>query len=239
LGDPQALYAEAYANRILSEVESSEAELTEHQIGKFLLRSIDKENDPETLIALKQLGAKIYGIDKGDTDYQQVLTVLDDSMTADDLRDYITYLYEWLHGNSTETSQFVNEQMNELSGFRVEASFARLAQATGLNFRTATRTEDHKGVDFMVEDVPFDLKSSEPTAKYHTAKHKKAGNRIHAVKFVPPITAEDFEGRLVIPNNRINYILETTDFRTMVHDAIRDYRAANPTPTLPSQQPAA
>lgn len=180
------------------------------------------------LIALKRLGAKLCGIDKSDIDYQQVITALDTTMNTDDLRDYMTYMYEWPHADATGTEEFVAAQMNKLSGFRVEASFARLAQAAGFSLRSATRREDHKGLDFIVEGVPFDLKSSEQIAHYHTVKHKMATNRFHAVKFVPPITADNFGDRwLVVPDDQVERILATTDFRSMVEGAIARYREVN------------
>src|SRR5690606_39154241 len=71
--------------------------LTGRQMGKLFLESIDEKNDSETIIALKQLGAKICGIDKNNVDYQQIITTLDSTLTADDLRDFITYIHEWSH----------------------------------------------------------------------------------------------------------------------------------------------
>lgn len=219
-----SLRPEMMASHVLSTIH--EDEHTGRALGKQLLRSIDNERDSETTKALKQLGAKIFGVEKNNADYQHIITTLDAVMTADDLRDYITYLHEWFGDNATDTEQFVDTQMNELSGFRVEASFAKLAHVAGFDFRPATRYEDHRGLDFMVEGVPFDVKSSERIAKYHTAKHKNDEYRYPAVKFVPPITADDFGGRLVIPDEHVDHILETTNFKTMVENAVTQYRSS-------------
>ncbi len=201
--------------------------LTGRQLGKLFLESIDEENDSETIIALKQLGAKICGIVKNNVDYQQIITTLDATLSADDLRDFITYIHEWSHEDATDTEEYVDAHMNELSGFRVEASFMRLAHEAGFKLQPATRYEDHRGIDVWVNDVPFDLKSSERIAKYHTAKHKNDTNRSHAVKFVPPITAEDFDGRLVVPYEKVKHILATTNFTSMINDGITRYNDAN------------
>lgn len=216
--DLSSLQPEMLASQVLSSLHEDES--NERSIGKELLQSIDEENDSETTKALKQLGAKIFGIEKNDANYQAIMTTLDPIMTADDLRDFITYLHEWSNDDAADTEQFVDAQMNELSGFRAEASFAKLAHAAGFDFRAATRYEDHRGLDFMVEGVPFDIKSSERIAKYHTAKHKNDDYRYSAVKFVPPITADDFGGRLVLPDERIDHVLETTNFTVMVNHAI-------------------
>lgn len=222
--DLSSLQPEMFASQVLSYLH--EDKLDGRHPGKQLLRSIDEENDSETTKALKQLGAKVLGAEKNNADYQNIMTTLDLIMTADDLRDFITYLHEWSNDDATDTEQFVDTQMNELSGFRAEASFAKLARAAGFDFRAATRYEDHRGLDFMVEGVPFDIKSSERIAKYHTAKHKNDDYRYTAVKFVPPITADDFGGRLVLPDERVDHVLETTNFTAMVNRAIDRHKTS-------------
>lgn len=230
--DFSRLQAETFAANILSSFDTplspDYSELTSRQLGKQLLESIDEENDPREIVALKELGAKFCGAGKNNTDYQQIITTLDAVMTADDLRDFITYLHEWSHPEAEDAEQYVNTHMNELSGFRVEASFARLAEIAGLSLRPATRHEDHHGLDFMVEGVPFDLKSSAQKAKHHVKKHENDTNRIDAVRFVPPITSEDFDGRLVVPYENAKTIVETTNFNAMVTEAIQKYKEAHP-----------
>lgn len=232
--DVTRIEPEILASDILSTFDTldSSEELTSRQLGKQLLDSIDKDSDPETIIALKQLGAKICGIEKNNTDYQHVIATLDTVMTADDLRDFITYIHEWSHPGAEDTEQYVNNHMNELSGFRVEASFPRLAEAAGFSYRSATRYEDHHGLDFMVEGVPFDLKSSAQKAKHHVKRHENDTNRIDAVRFVPPITSEDFDGRLVIPYEKVKTIVETTNFTAMVTEAIQKYRNTHRTASV-------
>lgn len=226
--DLSSLRPETFATDILSSFDTPTSpdnpEFSGRQLGKQLLESIDKENDSQEIIALKELGAKICGVRSNDTDYQQIMTTLDNVMTADDLRDFIMYLHEWSHADAQDSEQYINEQMNELSGFRVEASFVRLAESAGLSFRPATRYEDHHGLDFMVEGVPFDLKSSEQKAKQHVKKHKNDTNRFDAIRFVPPITSEDFDGRLVVPYENAKTIVETTNFKSLIIDAIQKYK---------------
>lgn len=198
-----------------------------HSAGEVILQSIDVSSDSRAITSLKQISAAICRVRHVSPDYEQIIEALDDTLTADELRDFVGHVYEWSHENPEDTETYVNDVMTTLSGYRVEASFERLAQAAGFTVKQATHQEDHRGIDFYVNDVPFDIKSSEKTAILHTNKHKNDTRRYHTVKFVPSITLADFAGRLIIPNENVEHILASTGFQKTVKDAIVQFIEAN------------
>ena len=193
-------------------------------VGNKLLASIDPDRDSETLIALKQIGAKAFDRQLPDANFRTIVEDLDTTLTASDLRDFFMHLYESTHENGDGSEIFTTKAMNTLSGFRVEASFVRLAARAGFDVVPATKEQDYHGIDFIVEGVPFDIKSSRATARKHTDKHRDDSNREDTVKFIPPITATDFENHLVIPEDNLDHIVETTDFSALVRQAISEYQ---------------
>lgn len=225
-----SIQGEALAASLLESVvgdkEIDAQEFTARKAGNLFIQSID-ETDSRQLAALKRLSAKMCGVDNASNNYQKMIDPLDEILVADELRDFILHMYEWSHEGASNTESYINDQMSALSGFRVEASFAKLARAAGFDVREATHEEDLHGMDFRVDGIPFDLKSSEKGAIWHSEKHKKNSERFHPVVFVPPITAEDFSGRLVIPDENVERVLENSDFRKMVEGAIRDYVEVN------------
>lgn len=195
--------------------------------GEEILQSIDTDTDSDAIVGLKQLGAVICGVRHVNPNYEQIIEALDGTLNADELRDYISCVYEWSHEDHQDSEEYVNNLMTALSGFRVEASFTRLAQAAGFTVRQATSREDHRGVDFYVNDIPFDIKSSEKTALRYRDKYRSKTRRYCCVMFVPAISLDDFAGRLVIPHENTEHILMSTSFKESVSNAISQFQQAN------------
>lgn len=209
--------------------------MSKRAISESFLSSIDEENDPAVLVALKQITAQSLNRQQPlDVNCRTAIETLDPEMNATNLRDFLIYVYEMTHGSGEGSYEFMSKAMRTLSGFRVEASFLRLATRTGFNVQPATKWQDNHGIDFIIDGVPLDIKSSLERALYHASKHHNDSNRVPTVKFIPPITAEDFANQLVVPYDRLDHIIETTDFHALVNQAITQYRAQYPISTLPS-----
>ena len=197
------------------------------RMGKELLGSIDLVNDTTAMISLKQICAHAFGCKSRELNYSSAIENIDSLLNAGDLYDIITHLYELTHENGEGSNEFSAKFMSMLSGFRVEASFRRLAVRAGFNVQFATKEQDDHGIDFIVNGVPFDVKSSRSMASKHLVKHANDGNRMPTVRFIPPITADDFMGHLVVPEDQLDGIINTRDFNALVYAAIAQYNTPN------------
>lgn len=215
---------EMWASRILSCIEddASDTRPGAKWVGRAIVGSIE-HSDPTDLKLMKRLGAMSCGFYSG-FNYKRMVPELDRYLTAAQLSEVCLYLCEWSSPHEHDIEWRVRDIMKEISGFRVESSFFRLARACKLEIRESSAIEDqHGGIDFFVEGVPFDIKSSYEGAKRGLSGYPNKSKR-SSVKFVPPLIADDFKGRLVVPTTNIRPILEETDFKAMVTHAIGLFR---------------
>lgn len=193
------------------------------KMGKELLGSVDLDNDTAEMISLKQICAHAFGSKSRELNFSSAIENIDSLVNAGDLYDIITHLYELTHEDGEDSDEFSAKFMSMLSGFRVEASFRRLAVRAGFNVQFATKEQDDHGVDFIVNGVPFDVKSSCSMASKHLVKHANDGNRMPTVRFIPPITVDDFLGHLVVPEDQLDSIINTRGFNALIDTAITQY----------------
>ncbi len=198
-----------------------EVALRSHRaIGRELLETI-QPGEPPLELALKQVAARAFGSQLPDADFCEAIETLDTDFMASDVSDYLNYVYEYAYAEASAESRhkFVTTSMNKLSGFRVEATFVRMARHVGADIQKGDKWQDQHGIDFIVNGVPYDIKSSLEMAHKHATRHGHDHNRAHTVKFIPPITAEDFRGHLVVPATAIDEIVARTDFLAMIDRA--------------------
>ena len=192
------------------------------QIAHLVHKSINKRDTPQQK-SLKQLFSVLCDVSKARFNTKNAVAVLNGHLRSSELRDFMASTYDWSHSGQPGTEQRVNNIMNLLSGFRIEESVIKIARASGYEVTLATERQDALGIDAFIDGVPFDFKSSMLVAREHTRKHRGEAGRYHPVKFVPPITLEDFDDELVVPDRRVAHILATTDFKEMIDDAVARY----------------
>ena len=192
------------------------------QIAQMVNESIH-ENDTPQQKALKQLFSVMCGYSKARFNYKSAVSVLNGHLRTSELRDFMASAYDWSHSGNPGGEQKIDSIMNTLVGFRIEESVMKVAKASGYEVTRATDEQDALGIDAFIDGIPFDFKASRLAAHNHTRRHRGKVGRYHAVEFVPPISLEDFDGELVVPDKRVAHILATTDFKEMIDDAVARY----------------
>ncbi len=215
-------YAEQATLTVTGGIEDSTF-TSDRMLGNRILSSINKERDTPMSSALRHVAAKAFGRQLPDANYREDLEILNNELTTEDLRDFFVHLYESTHVNTTGSEAFMEQSMGTLSGFRVEASFVRLAERAGFSVITATKSQDQHGIDFFIDNVPFDIKSSRQTARKHARRHADHGNRIPTVAFIPPIEPADFDNHLIVPYENLDRIIKNSDFATLIHEGLSRY----------------
>ena len=122
----------------------------------------------------------------------------------DELLGFMTKMYVASNGQE-HVNDFQKEARQVLFGMRDEVSFEQVLKhaATeeneeGFDFRLATSSEDAKGADFFINDIPIDLKSSEVAVR--RARQKTHSNLYSGTQVIwSHINPEDYKGGLVPP----------------------------------------
>lgn len=197
---------------------------TDRLDGRSIAQSVNPECDSTEMIALKEIAATVLGYKCPEYSLRDAIKNLDSYLTATDLRDFVMHIYELANEGEVDSTLLTEQFMGMLSGFRVEASFARLAKHAGFDVIGADQNQDSHGIDFIVNGIPFDVKSSHKLAWRHLKKHDDSRNRIPTVRFIPPVGVEDFANHLVIPWSNLDKIIEKTDFLILMDQAFASYR---------------
>ena len=192
------------------------------QLGRLVKDSIRNDDTPQQ-VSLKKLFSLLCGTTNSHLDYKNVIDTLNGYLRESELRDFITHVHDLSHRIKRDDTYTVNAFMNGMSGFRIEESVIKIAESAGYEVTPATKGQDALGIDAFIDGVPFDFKASMLAAHDHARRHRGKVGRYHAVKFVPPISLEDFDGELVVPDKRVAHILATTDFKKMIDDAVARY----------------
>lgn len=232
--DAKSNVAESYALRIIDEVVGDEPidgdKLTAAQVADRISQSIDIDGDTPDIIELKRLAATIC-TGKG-MDTRAVIQIIDVlggryGMRTSELKDFIVYMYEWSHADAVGVENMLTGSLNNLNGFRLEVSTAKLLRAAGYEVTYATQKEDYGGIDLFVDGIPFDVKASKSTLRYYL-KHSNNSRKNRSVKLVPPFTVKDFDGELILPDKSVEQILSNPDVVAMIDDAIAQYIKLHP-----------
>ena len=237
--DKKSTRAEMLAMQIISSASDDKLEFSPENMGDWIINSIDTKNDDELLIALKRLAGKLCDSQQisvinglNNINLKSIVHHSEGRLRVSELRDFMTYVYELSHRDYRQSLKTSSMVMDKLSGFRVEASVAKMARAAGFTVREATDKEDAAGADLFIDGVPFDIKSSELasdiSALEEKDKHKRHLARHSSIKLVPPITAKDFAGNLIISDETANRLVALTPFVDMINKAIAEYYSAEP-----------
>lgn len=227
--DTMSLRGEKYALDIINQVALEDVAIVGKRdlkrLQQQILGTIHSEDLPHIRV-LKQLASNI--LLGGTLDARTLINTLDDRMSVSELRDFIMTIKNWV--NPEVRDEYANNETQWISGFGVELSVEKIARLAGYTVITATELAkrigvnvDSLGVDLLIDGVPFDIKSSRTSAVIHAQKYINNKNRFHAIKFVPPFTAEDFDDHFVIPDDRVATVLEKTDFLQMIDEAVEQY----------------
>lgn len=106
-----------------------------------------------------------------------------------------------------------------MSGFRIEESYVPIAREAGFSVVPASEEQDAIGIDCIVDEALFDIKSSTRGAKISLKK----GGGVPRILFVPPFEVGDFAGGMMIGRERFGSVLGDRPVAAMTRRAISTY----------------
>ncbi|MGB4768700.1 MAG: hypothetical protein WBP22_05595 [Candidatus Saccharimonas sp.] len=201
-------------------------------IRKRIMQTISAD-EPPYMNALRRLAATIcLPSSKNAYDLSGFVRSFDNTLSVSELYDFVLTIRErsQVKSSASDAADYAQATLATLYGLGLEQSVEKLARMSGYEVITAAEFSDELGInvdaigiDLLIDGVPFDIKSSHRDALAHTQKYARASSRFHVVKFVPPLTDADFDGRLVLPDQNAGRLLATTDFCQMIDKAVEQY----------------
>lgn len=123
-----------------------------------------------------------------------------------DLLTFMTNMNTAINGVRTQ-GYFHTIAREAIIGMRNEVGFEQVLIAAGIEYEEGDEDADAHGGDYIIDNVPIDIKASELTAENARRKAEKSGYDSSTIIW-PQINFEDFNGKLVLPPEVIDSKVE-------------------------------
>lgn len=124
----------------------------------------------------------------------------------DELLTFMTTMYVAANGREGMNS-FHSQARMAIIGMRNEVAVEQLLISGGVEYDLGTQDQDSKGGDVVIQGVLIDVKASERSAENAKLKARQSGRNPDRIVW-SHITFEDYEGRLTLPAQKNEEVLQ-------------------------------